>query len=309
MLAAQIGEWPIWTRVLILGVLALVSIAVWRLSPDTISNQRKAEHIEEPAEYRQIITGEILLPSSVPGYHFRFSATVLWRPTVAEHHDFSSLAVGDILNRARSIIGSESPALCTLLAKQLEAALAIPGRCRSGRVEAMARDVSLTLPDDDLKRLAELTDLDKQAQLWEYQRRHEKSQRDYLGEDVFKSPGRAVIWWLISKEAGVTQAESLLGTLARLSAAVNGDEELLQRLLGHDDVHLHDHLTASEHLRKLMEQVDLFPDSDEGQQFVDRVARCLESAGRAQEAAEILREFGLEPLFSPRDEGSQGPGD
>ncbi|MFF0776423.1 hypothetical protein ACFYUK_46600 [Nonomuraea wenchangensis] len=295
MVIALLGDWPMWLRVLLLAALALCAVAIWLVVPHSAP---RAEQIEVPRVYQRTSTGEVLLPSAASGYTFRFSATVQWCGTSASRQsDLSVMAVDDIIRRAQSIIAGEPPELVSLLSKQLDAALGVPRLDRSGQVEAMAGEVFLALPDEDVKRLERIADLRKQEELWENERRYQKNLRKYLGEDVFKSPGSAVIWWLATKEDRLKEAEGLIGTLTRLSAAANDEKAVIEEFLPRQsgEARLEPELTAGGHLRKLMEQIDLPPDSNQGVQFVHRVAKDMAKAGRPEQTQAILREFGFEP--------------
>lgn len=304
MVIALLGDWPVWLRLLLLAALAICAVAVWLVVPHSASWYR-AKEIDEPPTYHRASTGEVLLPSAAPDYTFRFSATVQWSSTSANHHsDLSVLAVNNIVSRARSIVLREPPVLVSLLSKQLDAALSVPQLDSSGQVEAMAGEVTLALPAEDVKRLDRIAELRKQEELWENERRYQKNLRKYLGEDVFKSPGSAVIWWLATKENHLKEAESLIGTLTRLSAAANDDkaviEEFLPRQNGKDfrDPDPNPVEEASGCLRSLMEQINLPSDSDQGVQFVHRVANYMAAAGYPEQAQTILREFGIEFGYS-----------
>lgn len=300
MVIALLSDWPTWLRLLLLVALALCALAVRLVVPRSVPSAEEIEGIDRPRVFQRTSTGEVLLPSAAPGYAFRFSATVQWRSTSAtSHSDPSVLAVDNIISRARSIIAGEAPELVSLLSKQLDAALGMPRLDRSGQVEAMAGDVSLTLPDEDVKRLDRIAELRKQEELWENERRYQKNLRKYLGEDVFKSPGSAVIWWLATKEDRLKEAEGLIGTLTRLSAAANDDKMVIEEFLPnqHGEAGPKPVPTVGEHLRKLMELIDLPSDSDQGLQFVHRVAKELAIAGRPEHSQEILRKFGIGPGY------------
>jgi hypothetical protein len=306
MVIALWGDWPVWLRLLLLGALALLAAAVWLVVPNAAPHHA-SEEVSRPPDFRRVSTGEVLLPSSAPPYIFRFSATVQWRPTSATAlADPSLLAVDDVIRRARSIVTSEPPELLSLLSRQLDAALSVPQRDTSGQVEAMAQEISLTLPDEDAKRLERICELRKQEDLWENERRYQKNLRKYLGEDVFASPGSAVIWWLATQNNHVREAERLIGTLTRLSAAATGDRAMLEEILisANGGVAAAPPRDSSEeaaaHLRQLMQEADLSPDSDPGVTFIRRVAKALAAADRAEQAQAVVRHFGL-------DTGSQAP--
>ncbi|TDE38816.1 hypothetical protein E1295_33210 [Nonomuraea mesophila] len=318
MAIALLGDWPVWLRLLLLVALAICAVAVWLVVPHSAPRYR-AEEIDEPPTYHRTSTGEVLLPSTAAGYTFRFSATVQWSSTSASYHsNLSVLAVDAIISRARSIVLREPPALVSLLSKQLDAALSVPRLDSSGQVEAVAGEVTLALPDEDVKRLDRIAELRKQEELWENERRYQKNLRKYLGEDVFKSPGSAVIWWLATKEDRLKEAESLIGTLTRLSAAANDEKAVIEEFLPRQNGEVFREPEpnpieeASGCLRRLMERIDLPPDSDQGIQFVHRVANDMTAASRPEHAQTILREFGIEFNYSdtaPLNEDSEPEGE
>ncbi|GGV66065.1 hypothetical protein GCM10010294_19140 [Streptomyces griseoloalbus] len=97
----------------------------------------------------------------------------------------------------------------------------------------MAADVTLALAPADRERLRKLKDLRKDEEVWEYERQHERNKRRYLGDDVLKSVGTAVVWWLARHENEIEKAVDMIGPLARIAAAANGEEvpELFRHLL------------------------------------------------------------------------------
>jgi hypothetical protein len=194
-------------------------------------------------------------------------------------------------------------------------------------VNALAADVTLALAPADRERLRKLNDLRKDEEIWEYERQHERNKRRYLGDDVLKSAGSAVVWWLARHENEIEKAVDMIGPLARIAAAANDDEvpELFRHLLvppvdsqgkatvgvplwdGHSQAGgAFDHeeeVSVSDRLLLLLAAVGLKPDMDEYTVFVHRVVRSLEAAG-LDEAAEEIR--GL--LLPAPDEG-EGEGE
>ena len=67
---------------------------------------------------------------------------------------------------------------------------------RSGRIEVWADQVRRSLPETDVQRLHALSDVRKDQAVWEHQRRFECDKREYLTEDVLRSTGTALVWWL-----------------------------------------------------------------------------------------------------------------
>ncbi|MEV0187569.1 hypothetical protein AB0I39_03400 [Kitasatospora purpeofusca] len=182
---------------------------------------------EPPVELpyqRTAVTG-VALPSGVPDYDFIFSATVWWRPIsrpgVVAHAAPDTLAIEAVLARARSLTEREHPGRPELVRHRLDGLLGTPVPDSSGIVVAMGGQVGLALPEADRTRLDKLAEVRKAEAIWDNERRYERSKRTYLGEDVLKSPGSAVVWWLARNDDGVQEAVDMIGPLAQLAAAAN----------------------------------------------------------------------------------------
>ncbi|MGC4944592.1 hypothetical protein ACLQ2N_00030 [Streptomyces sp. DT224] len=284
---------------------------------------------EQP--YQETRVSEAALPSARDGYDFLFSATVWWRP-VPGHADWSgsaspALAVSAVINRASAVVRHEDPARASFARYLLEGELGIPFTDRSGWVESMLADVTLTLAPADRDRLRKLSDLRKDEEVWEHERQHERSKRQYLGEDVLKSTGSAVVWWLARHEEEIEKAVDMIGPLAQISAAAKDEEvpDLFRHLLvppvgarteatvggppwdgsvyenGIPD--REEEVSIAERLRLLLGAVGLKPDMDAYTVMVHRVVVTLEAEGLDEAAEEIRREFlstdGTEPSESP----------
>ncbi|MER7225376.1 hypothetical protein [Streptomyces rubradiris] len=169
----------------------------------------------------------VALPSSVADYDFSFSATVRWTvldaPDDAPWINAAGLAVEAILERARSVAAQQPPNRSSLARHQLDGALATMRVDASGRVMAMAHSVELDLPEHDRERLTRLSNVRKDEDVWEHERNYERSKRAYLGEDVLKDTGSAVVWWLSRNEEEVEGAVDRIGVFAQLSAAARNE--------------------------------------------------------------------------------------
>lgn len=181
-----------------------------------------------PVERQEERVTGVLLPSALPDYGFVLAATVRWlvpdAPPDGPPFRAASLAVDTVLERARAFASAQAPEQETLVQRRLDGVLGTMRPDASGRVLAMAKDVVLRLPDVDRERLARLAAIRKDEEIWEHARDYERNKRSYLGEDVLKDPGSAVVWWLARNEdetAGVDSAVDRIGTFARLSAAAN----------------------------------------------------------------------------------------
>ncbi|MEU5614009.1 hypothetical protein AB0H03_35780 [Streptomyces sparsogenes] len=280
--------------------------------------------------YQETRVVDAALPSVVDGYDFLFSATVWWRP-VPDHPDRSdgaspALAVSSILSRALQVVHREEPGRASFARYLLEGELAVPLPDRSGRVKALAADVTLTLAQADRERLRKLNDLRKDEEIWEYERQRERNKRRYLGDDVLKSAGSAVVWWLARHENEIEKAVDMIGPLAQIAAAANDEEvpELFRHLLvppmsarsettvggplwrgdgqGGGTFDREEEVGVSDRLLLLLAALGLKPDMDEYTVFVHRVVRSLEAAGLDEAAEEIRRTL----LPTPGEGGGGG---
>ncbi|KOU52881.1 hypothetical protein [Streptomyces sp. WM6378] len=226
-------QWPRWAWPVLAAVLVTAALAVNRLMAG--DRDRFPPHLAmepdlpiPPAPRQEIRVSGVALPSAVADYDFLFSATVRWSllesPDGAALINPSGLAVDAVLHRAREITAGQPPSRSALVQHRLDGALATMQADSSGRLLAMALDVSLCLPDPDLERLAKLSTVRKERDVWEHERSHERNKRDYLGGDVLKDTGSAVVWWLSRNEDRIEETVDRIGVLARLTAAANNDE-------------------------------------------------------------------------------------
>lgn len=274
---------------------------------------------EQPYQETRVVGAA--LPSAVDGYDFLFSATVWWKSVpdhVGRSDDASSaLAASSVVSRAREIVRHEEPGRASFAQYLLDGELGVPLPDRNERVEAMAADVTLSLAPADRERLRKLNDLRKDEEIWEYERQHERNKRRYLGDDVLKSAGSAVVWWLARHENEIEKAVHMIGPLAQIAAAANDEEvpELFRNLLvppmgarseatvggppwnegglGGEMFDREEEVGVSDRLRLLLTAAGLKPDVDGYTVFVHRVMRFLKAEGLDEAANEIRRAFGL----------------
>ncbi|MFE7626469.1 hypothetical protein [Streptomyces sp. NPDC057509] len=276
---------------------------------------------EQPYQETRVI--DAALPSATDGYDFLFSATVWWRPA-PDYGDWSdsaspALAVSSVVSRALAVVRREEPGRATFARYLLEGELGIPLTDRSGRVEAMVADVTLTLAPGDRERLRKLSDLRKDEEIWEHERQHERNKRRYLGEDVMTSTGSAVVWWLARHEDEIEKAVDMIGPLAQVAAAANDQEvpELFRHLLvppvgarseatvggplwdgpareegGFDR---EEEVGVADRLLVLLAAAGLKPDMDGYTVLVHRVLLTLEAEGLHDAAEEIRRTILVTP--------------
>lgn len=180
------------------------------------------------ANVRRSRVTDIPLPTELPDYHFLFSATVIWSPTPAVTDESAinpaALAVDALVKRARKITELRDPSHASLVRHELAGALGEMRTDGTGRLRTMAESVQLVLPDHDQERLDKLATVRKEEAVWEHERKYELSKRDYLGGDVLKNPGSAVVWWLAKNDDQVEKTVNDIGLLAQLSSAANNSD-------------------------------------------------------------------------------------
>lgn len=177
-----------------------------------------------PADASKSIAS-VPLPSAEKDYRFLFSATVHWRPAEGiTHLNPAGLAIDAVLARARQVTHPQSPADPVVAEHRLAAALGTRVPDPSGQVLAWADSITLTVPQEDVRRIATLIELRKREQIWEHERALERNMRDYLSKEVLKDTGSAIVWWLSRNPDQITQAAAMIPLLAQLTAAANNAE-------------------------------------------------------------------------------------
>lgn len=232
----KLAYWPLWaallTTIVLPGVLWLAAIRWARLKSPQWGESAlvqgevtdRQESAAEPEFQREPVTG-VRLPSSRPDYDFVFSAMICWQPVITEagHRVFaaSAVAVDSIVQRARELAEKRDPVQLSLVQHEMRRVLGEMQPDTAGYVRAMAESAELTLPEEDRIRLGELAEVRKNGELWDHQRRQEQSKRQYLGDDVLKSPGSALVWWLARNENEIGGAVANIDPLQQLSDAAN----------------------------------------------------------------------------------------
>lgn len=205
-----------------------IRVAPADLPPEPAPQARPEDRPAVPREVSELTVSDVPLPSAESEFRFLFSGTVRWQrgPHVSgvSHASPASLAADSVLSRAAHLTSTQSPGDHGLVRHRLAAALGVVMADSSGQVLAWADDVDLTVLDDDADVLRKLATLRKQETLWRRERDFERHVRAYLTEEALQNTGSAVVWWLARHTDQVEQAVALLGTLAQLSAAANGDE-------------------------------------------------------------------------------------
>ncbi|MFD8387026.1 hypothetical protein ACFV2X_52565 [Streptomyces sp. NPDC059679] len=233
-------RWSTWTWPTLAVLLLIVPAAAFRIAslrrgsmPVSFEEQRTASPVER-TEYH---VSQVALPSLWDDYNFVLSATVRWylveTPENAPVLNPAGLAVEAVLNRARAITEKREPSQASLVQHELSGALSRMCPDPTGHLQAMAENINLTLLEQDQERLDRLAKVRKDKAVWEHQRKYEQSKRQYLGEDVLKDTGSAVVWWLTKNEEHVEKTVADLALLAQLTSAANDTDipERLQNLL------------------------------------------------------------------------------
>ncbi|AZS88422.1 hypothetical protein ELQ87_32420 [Streptomyces griseoviridis] len=340
------ADWPRWAWPALAALLPAVAAVTHRiLAPAREAFPRELLPdpdlpLPEPIRQEQRVA-HVALPSSVADYDFSFSATVRWlvlnAPEDAPYVNPAGLAVEAVLQRARLVAVQQPPHRSAFTQHQLDGALATMRPEATGRVMAMAQDVSLTLPESDRERLAKLSGVRKDEDVWEHERNYERSKRSYLTEDVLKDAGSAVVWWLSRNEGEVEGAVDRIGVLARLSAAARNEEvpPPFDRLTSTPGIPYPDEEEYLWHRPFSAGRVpsppaedtvtDPYPtfdsvlawfgfsdDDADVQLFSERVAKLAEVHGRSEAADAIKSRFGgpgPEEDDGPDSGGEAGPGD
>ncbi|MEV0256708.1 hypothetical protein AB0H82_20925 [Streptomyces sp. NPDC050732] len=226
-------DWPLWVwpaaAAVLLSTLAVAATAATRarrrdlFPPGTVPDQPIA-----PVERREVYVDRISLPSQLADYDFLFSATIRWCPADpsadVSHINAGALAMDAVIERARAVTSGRKPFRSSLVQHELSGALGVMETGPGGHIRAMALDVVLVLPEDDQQRLERLAAIRKNEDLWEHERNYERNKREYLGGDVLRDTGSAVVWWLAKNDDQVEKAVNDIGLLARLTSAANNEE-------------------------------------------------------------------------------------
>ncbi|WHX17420.1 hypothetical protein QFW82_10290 [Streptomyces malaysiensis subsp. malaysiensis] len=330
-IAGLLVDWPRWVwplvATLLLSGAAFALRAASRPSGPIPQNHMLEPDlpIPEPERWERVVS-DVALPSSIPDYDFLFSATVRWCPGDTSgdtpYINPGALAVDAVLDRARRITATQPPHRSSLAQHQLNGALGTMTADPTGRVKALAEDVTLRLTEADLARLHKLSTVRKDEEVWEHERNYERNKRAYLGDDVFKDTGSAVMWWMAKNDDHVEKAVDLIGPLAQLSSAVNNTElpERFQHLIrgfapeqdpqqGDAEPSFgalfsdgpfratpaYDEATTADLLERLMDRLGLEEDSDARAAFTRRVADALRAQGLENVAEEVKQRFDAPP--------------
>ncbi|MGW1842680.1 hypothetical protein [Streptomyces sp. NPDC001966] len=324
-------DWPIWVWFLLPALCAGALLIDMRVpSRETGSSAQAPEPCEaapeRPAERPYKETSVVVVPveSAVADCPFLFSATVWWRLADEDgswrHGNPAALASTSVLRRVQRMTSTEHPNRCTFLEHSMEGVLGMAAPDDEGLVVAFATDIRLVLRQKDQEHLDELDGLRKAAGTWESRRQHERNVREYLGDDVLRSPGSAVVWWMARHDDQIERAVEMIAPLTVLSATANDQEipekyrdlfqmygsppdedptggfdhpePIVEETVPGDDS---DWPTAdqqpsmSDQLSSWMESMGIDEGSVEGTAFLRRLAQMSDAAGRPEAAENIRR--------------------
>ncbi|WP_433859317.1 hypothetical protein [Streptomyces kronopolitis] len=317
-------QWPTWAWAALVVLLFGVPTAAFRIAasrrgsvPVDFEEQRTAVPIER-SEHR---VTSVALPSQWADYDFLFSATVRWFLLEADGNGTVvspvGLAIETVLDCARAITELREPGRASLVQHELSGALSRMRPDRAGHLQVMAEDITLTLHEHDQERLDKLSEVRKDKAVWEHQRKYEQSKREYLGDDVLKDTGSAVVWWLAKNDEQVEKAVADLGLLAQLTSAANDTDvpDRLRDLLPQPrserpDLHAVDAPTAS--FEREPTAADHFEGFLAGMGFADgdvrrvmlakQIADIIKTQDRNETAEELLRRFDPPASYTPVDD-------
>ncbi|NGO71041.1 hypothetical protein [Streptomyces boncukensis] len=294
-----------------------------------------------PRENREQRVQDVALSSSEPDYDFLFSATIRWCPVETRPHappiSPGGLAVGAALDWARHITAKLPPHRHSLAQHQLEGALGTMRPDPTGRLLVMAENITLALAAEDSERLNRLSTVRKDEALWEHERKWERSKRAYLGDDVLRDTGSAVVWWLARNDDQIKRTVDDIGVLAQLTSAANNrnvPDEFRHMApypgpvsapsepgLPHAEPpetdgagpeapppDAADVADAADHFGEMLRSVGLRPGDDRGAFIAGETADMFVAFGYADEARRIRERFDTPPPGPAGESGDAGPG-
>jgi hypothetical protein len=259
-------------------------------------------------EPRQERVTRVLLPSAREDYCFLFSATVRWSLISVQDEmviDLPALAINTILRRARTIAALQEPGSASLARHELAAHLGEMQPDPTGRLQAMATSIELSLPEHDQERLDKLATVRKEKAVWEHERKEEQSKREYLGDDVLRDPASAVIWWLARNDGQVDKTVQDLPLLTTLSSAVN-DIGLTDLPFTAGTDFNGARKSAGDIFNDFLHAMDFAEDDPQRDMFAHQVADLADEHGRPEIAAELKQRFEPPPDERPEESATGG---
>jgi hypothetical protein len=316
LIVGLVTRWPLWAWPLSVAALAAyvtASLVRGRRQRPVIPSERQLEPDLPiaPVERWECVVRDVALPSLSDDYDFLFSATIRWLPGEPPSNsptvNTGGLAVHAVLERARQITQTSSPHRSSLVRHRLNGELATMLPDVSGRVVAMAENVVLRLEEADRERLEKLATVRKDEAVWEHERKWEQNKRAYLGDDVLRTPGSAVVWWLAKNDERIDKTVSDIGLLAELASAAHDQPVpadfrrfvpgLLEEPVAHAVPEPESVRTAprtpDEYAELLLNFADLPEEDPRHLLFLKRVADDAEAAGLSDVAQALRRRLDL----------------
>jgi hypothetical protein len=324
-------RWPMWAWPTLAVLLLAVPAAAFRIASlrrGSIPVSFEEQLTATPVERTECHVSRVALPSQWDDYDFVFSATVRWCLLESPGNDPvlnpAGLAVEAVLDRARAVTERREPGQASLVQHQLSGVLSRMQPDPTGHLQAMAENVSLTLPERDQERLDSLADVRKDKAVWEHQRKYEQSKRRYLGEDVLKDTGSAVVWWLAKNDERVEKTVADLPLLAQLTSAANDtdiperlqnlvsqqpDERIAPELLEEGSSATAPERTAADHLSGFFDAMGFTEGDDRRAMLAKQISDIITHQNRYETAEDLRRRFDPPVTFTPDDREEQNPGD
>ncbi|WP_234357256.1 hypothetical protein [Streptomyces sp. NBRC 110028] len=315
-IVAICGNWPWWAWSALVALLLSVPLLITKIAGirrRSLPPELTPYLPPVPVERREEQISHVSLPSAWDDYDFLFSATARWCPTGKPAEEPivnpAGLAVEAVLKRARAITKDREPGWASFVQHELSGALSRMQPEPMGNLQAMAEAITLTLSEHDQERLSSLASVRKDKAVWEHQRKYEQSKREYLGDDVLKDTGSAVVWWLAKNDDQVHKAVEDLGLLAQLTSAAN-DTDVPERLLhllsppnaedaepeeadglGTADQPLGHTGSTADHFDAFLQGMGLDAGDVRRGILTRQIAEILVTQGRNETAEELLRRF------------------
>ncbi|WP_371606629.1 hypothetical protein OG725_31745 [Streptomyces sp. NBC_01213] len=316
-------QWPTWAWPSLAVILVAAPGVAFKIAGrrrGSVPVAFEEHHTAAPIERTEHNVSRVALPSQWPDYDFLISATVRWYALDASRPgrvlNPAGLAVESVLDRARVVTEQREPGRVSLVQHELSGALSSLLPDSTGQLHAMAEDVRLILHEHDQERLDSLAGVRKDQAVWEHQRKYEQSKRKYLGEDVLKDTGSAVVWWLAKNDEKVERTVEDLGLLARLTSAAN-DTDIPERLRDlipqprevEDGQVLADRQaapfgrapTAADHLADALTALNLEDADTQRRLLAKQFADAIRDQDQHETADDLVRRFDPPAAFTPED--------
>jgi hypothetical protein len=314
-------EWPSWAWAALAVVVVGAPVGVFKIAemrrgslPADFTNFVPAV----PIERREHHVSHVALRSHWPDYDFLFSATVRWHPLESRADGSvlnpAGLAVEAVLERARALTEQRDPGRASFVQHELSGALSRLRPDPTGHLQVMAENITLTLPESDQERLDKLAGVRKDKAVWEHQRKYEQSRREYLGGDVLKDTGSAVVWWLAKNDNQIDKTVADLGLLAQLTSAANDTDipERLQDLIPTYSAPIaavEREPTTVDHFEAFLTGMGL-ADEDARRILTKQIADIIRTQDKHETADELLRHYDPPAAFNSHPHNQpEPPGD